>query len=389
MFSVRDFVRVYLDYYKHGGVRYSLQNDVVILRAVESILQKQLETPDILLNEIEVALSRRIDDLARQIELGQHAERLGERVLLRQIEEVREPLQQIEEPLWQIEELLRQIEERLRQIEERLRQIGNRQSRRTSRIDEFADQQARRNPELALLAHLAAYLECKVAVDIGANIGDFSDGLLEAGYTVFAFEPYQPIYHKLTARFQDREHFTACDLAISATDGTAKLNLAKEKLASQTNEDPTLYNTLVPHSMPEGLEFSDAIEVRVRSLESLRRSAQIPAELGVVKIDTEGNELNVIQGMGSSRAAVIMAEFWSEGHVFASTNTFNKLPDLVAEMRKRGRKCHIAIYRLESLDKPRFISNAVRAPEGSWGNVLFFEDTLIFEKALQWCDMFL
>ena len=124
----------------------------------------------------------------------------------------------------------------------------------------------RRNPELALLAHLAAYLECKVAVDIGANIGNFSEGLFEAGYTVFAFEPYEPIYQKLTARFQDREHFTAYDLAISATDGSAKLNLAKEKLASETNEDPTLYNTLVTHPMPEGLEFSDAIEVRVRQL---------------------------------------------------------------------------------------------------------------------------
>ena len=46
MFSARDLVSVYLNYYKHGGVRYSLQNDVVILRAIESILQKQLETPE-------------------------------------------------------------------------------------------------------------------------------------------------------------------------------------------------------------------------------------------------------------------------------------------------------------------------------------------------------
>ena len=375
MFSVRDLASVYLDYYKHGGVRYSLQNDAAILRAVQSIIQKQLKTPEILLNEIE-AVVRPIYELIQKIELGQRAEK---QELQRQRGELHR----------QSEELQRQSEELHRQREELHRQIGNWQSLRISRNNEFTDQQMRRNPELALLAHLAAYLECNVAVDIGANIGDFSEGLLEAGYTVFAFEPYQPIYYKLAARFQDREQFTASNLAISAADGTAKLNLAKEKPVSETYENPTLYNTLVPHSMPEGLEFSEVIDVPVRSLESLQRSAQIPAKLGVVKIDTEGNELNVIQGMGSSRAAVIMAEFWGEGHVFASTNTFNKLPDLVAEMRKRGRRCHIAIYRLESLDKPRFISNALRAPEGSWGNILFFEDTLIFEKALHWCDMFL
>jgi Methyltransferase FkbM domain len=124
-------------------------------------------------------------------------------------------------------------------------------------------------------------------------------------------------------------------------------------------------------------------------LESLQHSAKIPTKLGVVKIDTEGNELNVIRGMGSLRPSVVMAEFWSEGHVFAAWKSLNKLPDLVAEMRKRGYKCNIAIYRLESLDRSRFISNSARVPNGSWGNVLFFEDRLLFDKAFQWCGVFL
>src|SRR5262245_32055355 len=134
MFSARDLISVYLDYYKHGGVRYSLQNDVVILRAVESILQKQRETPEILLNEIEVALSqievalsRKNHELKQKIELVERAEKLRTEELHRKIEELHR----------KIEELHRKIEKLHRKIE----------GRRVSRLVCFTDQQMRRNPE--------------------------------------------------------------------------------------------------------------------------------------------------------------------------------------------------------------------------------------------------
>ena len=141
MFSLRDLARSYLDYYKRGGVKYSLQNDAAILRAIESILRKQFETPQVLLSHIEAALAQQTRELRESVEWS------------RSVEQLKEALQRIED---------------LRQ------QIGHLQ--RPSRLDEFADRQMRRNPELILLGHLAPYLESNVAIDVGANTGDSTQG---------------------------------------------------------------------------------------------------------------------------------------------------------------------------------------------------------------------
>jgi FkbM family methyltransferase len=327
MLSIRDLARSYLDYYKRGGVKYSLQNDTAILRAVESILRKQFETPQVLLSHIEAALTQQTRQLMESVEWS------------RSVEQLNEALQRIED---------------LRQ------QIG--QLQRPARLDEFADRQMRRNPELILLGHLAPYLESNVAIDVGANTGDSTQALLDAGFTVFAFEPCPPVHQKLVQRFAEQETFTAFDVAIGATDGTSKLNLTKRTT-------------------------SDSIEVR--SLESLQRSRQIPAELGVVKIAAAGDDLDVIQGLGNLRPSVLVAEFRNEAHVPAKGEAFNSLPRVVREMRARGYKFNLSLYRLGGLEKSHFVSNTLRAPEGALGNVFFFAETSIFEKALNWCGVFL
>jgi FkbM family methyltransferase len=327
MLSLRDLARSYLDYYKRGGVKYSLQNDTAILRAIESILRKQFETPQVLLSHIETALAQQTRELRESVEWS------------RSVEQLKEALQRIED---------------LRQ------QIG--QLQRPSRLDECADRQMRRNPELILLGHLAPYLESNVAIDVGASTGDSTQALLDAGFTVFAFEPCPPVHQKLVQRFAEQENFTAFDVAIGATDGTSKLNRAKR-------------------TTPDSIE--------VRSLESLQRSRQIPAELGVVKIAAAGNDFQVIQGLGNLRPSVIVADFRNEAHVPAKGEAFNSVPCVVREMRARGYRFNLSLYRLGGLEKSHFVSNTLRAPEGASGNVFFFAETSIFEKALNWCGVFL
>ena len=78
MLSLRDLARTYLDYYKSGGVKYSLQNDAAILRAIESLLQKQFETPQVLLSHIEAALAQQTRELKESVEWGRSVEQLKE-----------------------------------------------------------------------------------------------------------------------------------------------------------------------------------------------------------------------------------------------------------------------------------------------------------------------
>jgi FkbM family methyltransferase len=331
MLSLRDLARTYLDYYKSGGVKYSLQNDAAILRAIESLLQKQFEAPQILLSHIEAALAQQTRDLKDSVEWGRSVE---------------------------------QLQEALSKVEDLRQQIG--QLQRPSRLDEFADPQTRRHPELLLLGHLAPYLERNVAIDVGANTGDSAQALLDAGFSVFAFEPNPSAYQKLVERFAETRDFTAFDLAIGAADGTARI-----KPAGKTPDAPS----------------DDGFQVELRRLESLQRSRQIPGELGVLKISAGG--VQTIRGLGNLQPSVIVSEFRYEEHVPAGRKTSDSLPSLITEARERGYKFNLSIYRAAGLEKLHFILNTLRVPDGSQGNVFFFAEARLFEKALNWCDLFL
>jgi FkbM family methyltransferase len=333
MLSIRDLARTYLDYYKSGGVKYSLQNDAAILRAIESVLKKQFETPQVLLSHIEAALAQQTRDLKESVEWGRSVE---------------------------------QLKEALSKVDELRQQIG--QLQRPSRLEEFADRQMRRQAELLLLGHLAPYLESNVAIDVGANTGDSAQALLDAGFSVFAFEPYPSLYQKLVERFAEERDFTAFDLAIGAADGTARLKPSRE----------------IPDAAAD-----EGSEVEQRTLESLQRSCQIPGELGVVKISAGGDEVQTILGLGSLRPSVIVAEFQYEEHVPAGRKTSDSFRSLVTKARERGYKFNLAIYRAAGAETAHFLSNTLRVPDGSQGNVFFFAEAPLFEKALNWCDLFL
>ena len=333
MLSLRDLARTYLDYYKSGGVKYSLQNDAAILRAIESVLKKQFETPQVLLSHIEAALAQQTRDLKESVEWGRSVE---------------------------------QLKEALSKVDELRQQIG--QLQRPSRLDEFADRQMRRQAELLLVGHLAPYLESNVAIDVGANTGDSAQALLDAGFSVFAFEPYPSLYQKLVERFAEERDFTAFDLAVGAADGTARLKPSRE--------------------IPDGAA-DEGSEVEQRTLESLQRSRQIPGELGVVKISAGGDEVQTILGLGSLRPLVIVAEFREEEPLPGGGKASGILRSLATETRERGYKFNLSVYRAAGAEKAHFVSNTLRAPEGASGNVFFFAETSIFEKALNWCGVFL
>jgi FkbM family methyltransferase len=333
MLSIRDLARTYLDYYKSGGVKYSLQNDAAILRAIESVLKKQFETPQVLLSHIEAALAQQTRDLKESVEWGRSVE---------------------------------QLKEALSKVDELRQQIGELQ--RPSRLDEFADRQMRRQAELLLLGHLAPYLESNVAIDVGANTGDSTQALLDAGFSVFAFEPYPSLYQRLVERFAEERDFTAFDLAIGAADGTARLKPSRE----------------TPNAAPD-----EGSEVEQRTLDSLQRSRQIPGEVGVLKISAGGDEVQTILGLGSLRPLVIVAEFREEEPLHGGGKASGSLRSLATETRERGHKFNLAIYRAAGAEKAHFLSNTLRVPDGSRGNVFFFAQAPLFEKALNWCDVFL
>lgn len=243
-----------------------------------------------------------------------------------------------------------------------------------------------KDTETRLMAYLYSYLPSRCAIDIGANIGDVSYSLLETGYEVYAFEPFPKTFYHLSNRLSSNSNFHCYPLAIGSTNEVKDLNIALDQTDSQVYKDSTLYNSLVQHSMPEGLSFVDTIPVNVRTLESLHAAKEIPANVSLVKIDTEGFDLEVIKGMGDYRYPVVVTEFWDSKLHFGQSNALNKLEDMVALMKQKNYHWYIVIYRVFPSEESAYYCNYPRSIENSWGNVFFFQDYNIFSQALMWCS---
>jgi FkbM family methyltransferase len=241
------------------------------------------------------------------------------------------------------------------------------------------------DPEAALMTHLYSYLTNRNALDIGANVGHMSSCLLDAGYEVYAFEPYLPVYRELSERLGGRPAFHSFPTAVGPADDTRDLHIASDQSGTNMYRDPTLFSSLTRHAMPDDLVFTEAISVPVRSLQSLHASGDIPARVGLVKIDTEGFDLEVIRGMGACRYDVVVAEYWDAANPFAVSGAMNRLDALVAEMRSRDYHWHIVFHTTWGEKSVGFYCNYPHSLPRTWGNVFFFRDHELFRPALAWC----
>jgi FkbM family methyltransferase len=250
-----------------------------------------------------------------------------------------------------------------------------------------ADEFMRENPDVGLLEYLYSFLNDREAIDVGANAGLVSERLLKAGYSVHAFEPYPPVFEKLQDRLGSNSSFRAMQYAIGSSDGVADLHVASD-LTEKGKWDPTLFNSLVEHPMLDDCKFNQTLKVQVRSLESLRSSGKIPHSAGLLKIDTEGFDLEVIRGMGGARYQVVMTEFWDSQHPFGLSGNGN-LQDTVKEMKERGYYWHVVIYRVDETSTLSYYLNRDQTIAKSWGNAIFFQDYSMFVRAAGWCEAML
>ena len=249
-----------------------------------------------------------------------------------------------------------------------------------------AEQKLDQNPEFLLLAHLVSYFEEPIALDVGANEGALTKVLLDAGFEVYAFEPYPPVANKLQKSLGDNPRLHVSELALGSHDTTLVLHIA-EGGSEQTGEDPSVYNTFQPHFVAKDVSFNSELQVPVRSLSSLVAKKELPPNFQILKIDTEGFDLEVIRGLGQLQPAVVQTEFWGEGFLFVRQEQAAELAlgrEIIVEMRARGYRWSLIMFRQEGVPTIRLAANLANVPERSWGNIFFFKDHQLFEQAYRW-----
>lgn len=155
----------------------------------------------------------------------------------------------------------------------------------------------------SLLAAVVGRLGVTAALDVGANRGDFARLLRgEARFAgrILSFEPQRDVFPALAAEAARDPRWEAHRLAIGETDDVRRLRrFAGSELASlwAMNAD----GRRLLHGSPERGEE----EVQLRSLTGLWARLGLDGERVLLKVDTQGYELEVLRGAGPRLADVV------------------------------------------------------------------------------------
>ena len=129
-----------------------------------------------------------------------------------------------------------------------------------------------------------------VVLDVGANVGDYSAQICRLDQTskVFAFEPHPASYESLESQARV-SGFTAINMALGNARGTQQLF---DYLEGNGSQHATLYRDVIEEMYGAP---STSVEVAVETVDSFMALRGID-RINLLKIDTEGNELQVLQG---------------------------------------------------------------------------------------------
>jgi FkbM family methyltransferase len=231
--------------------------------------------------------------------------------------------------------------------------------------------------EADLLARLLPHLRSSTVVDVGAEHGAFTAYMLQSGSEqVHAFEPAPDNAAVLRQRFADEPRVVVHECAVGEADGEGDLRLA----VNAKGEPISFGHTLLEREDTEDIAWTTSITVPVRTLDSLITAGELPSLIGVLKIDTEGGDFAVANGMGALDCDVIMVEHWED-----LPRSLGRCPWTSDEMTHllggRGFN-HVALFAHHreftavQWDDPQI-------PAGRMGNLVFVHDRIMAAGAPQ------
>ena len=107
---------------------------------------------------------------------------------------------------------------------------------------------------------------------------------------VWCFEPFAPSYERIRTRFSGAEWLNAQNAGLSDRSGTAELIVSPTELSTNSLISPVVTNGTFATESPR-------VVVQVKTLSECVQELLGPdAHLSIAKIDTEGNDLQVLKG---------------------------------------------------------------------------------------------
>ncbi len=145
-----------------------------------------------------------------------------------------------------------------------------------------------------------------IVLDIGANIGNVSNYILEkTNTTIFAFEPNRLCFEIMVRRFVDNERIKTYNLAVSNYKGTSKLYLHKK---SKGINDFNYIESSSLKNQKDNLSKDNKVMINVINISEVLSKFN---EIDLIKIDVEGSEYEILPTLIAEKHKIknVLCEF--------------------------------------------------------------------------------
>lgn len=221
--------------------------------------------------------------------------------------------------------------------------------------------------DFLIVKMLIPFIKHPTFLDIGAEKGTFAEFLIEHHFKGVLVEPF-PQHEVYLKPIAENHNCRFLPFAIHDQDEVANFYIASD----QEGKTLDYFHSLQRLTNDSRIVHKHSIKVTCRSLNSLLKEGLIEKHIGIVKTDTEGNDLKVLRGMNALHPEILITEFFMPG-IYAGWEEGNAY-DLIEVAKQLGFNHFIAIKRLDylemvSVDLPHFINK-------QWGNLIFIRDEL-------------
>jgi FkbM family methyltransferase len=226
-------------------------------------------------------------------------------------------------------------------------------------------------PEALLLRSFVSQLDNRTIIDVGAERGAFAEQMIDGGAAeIHVIEPEPENAKQLRELFRDVPSVIVHEYAISDADGPLELR----RSSAPSGEAVTFGHTLLERPNTDEIAWQDSVAVTGRSLASLVASGELPPRVGILKIDTEGHDFAVIDGMGDLQADVVMVEHWSD-----LPHSLGRCPwtgdEMVSALTRRGFSHYAFLSHHGEFVVLQWDDATVEA--GHMGNIVFLHDRAV------------
>ena len=141
-----------------------------------------------------------------------------------------------------------------------------------------------------------------VILDVGANRGQYASELRKKyGYTkrIVSFEPMKKAFELLQQEMGSDPAWSGRNWALGAESGEQSINIAGNSASSSLLDMLPAHSEAAPSSV-----YVDSETTQVRSLDEVFSEFVEPGKVTLLKVDTQGYEMEVLKGASSSLSKV-------------------------------------------------------------------------------------